>query len=172
MLPQNPNNLNIYIPRVHEKFSEREIRDEFQYRNIGRIDYMDFSLQPNTDARGPKFYQVFIRMLHWSSSSGAEGEFTHTKQLKLFFEDRSFWILLPNNKPVERSRINTHQLAAYTDKLFVSQSKMEEQLKKQEDEIGALKSQLQQQATDFQAKLDAQMALITKLLSKEAGEVI
>ena len=146
-------NTDLFIPRVDPMYCEDDIRQEFSRRNIGRVDYMDFSKK--TDVKtGKKYYSVFIKLEYWYDRHQAMNDFDRQKQLKLFITETVYWLILPNHNPIERSRVNSHQLAAYTDNLFDITGKMDERIKAQDVEIAQLKQLLQDQSALFQKMIE------------------
>jgi hypothetical protein len=75
------------------------------------------------------------------------------KQNKIEISKFEFWIILPANTSISRSKVNTHQLAAYTDELYVK--------------VEAVEKSVTINSTHFQnllAKSEAQAAQIDQLL--------
>ena len=129
-LASNPNNgltnLDIYIPRIDARYSEDDIKYTFRALGVGIIAYADFVATKDPETKEIKFYSAFARLVEWNVRGVWYGEMYGGKQTKITISKSEFWIVLPAKTPLSRSKVNTHQLAAYTDELFV---KVEEQSK-------------------------------------------
>jgi len=126
----NPNNgltnLDIYIPRIDARYSEDDIKYTFRALGVGIIAYADFVATKDPETKEIKFYSAFARLVEWNVRGVWYGEMYGGKQTKITISKSEFWIVLPAKTPLSRSKVNTHQLAAYTDEVFV---KVEEQSK-------------------------------------------
>lgn len=126
----NPNNgltnLDIYIPRIDARYSEDDIKYTFRALGVGIIAYADFVATKDPETKEIKFYSAFARLVEWNVRGVWYGQMYGGKQTKITISKSEFWIVLPAKTPLSRSKVNTHQLAAYTDEVFV---KVEEQSK-------------------------------------------
>jgi hypothetical protein len=126
----NPNNgltnLDIYIPRIDGRYSEDDIKHTFRALGVGIIAYADFVATKDPETKEIKFYSVFARLIEWNVRGVWYGQMYGGKQTKITISKSEFWIVLPAKTPLSRSKVNTHQLASYTDELFV---KVEDQAK-------------------------------------------
>jgi hypothetical protein len=113
------NNLDLYIPRISEKFSEDEIKFMFADMAIGLVDYVDFVATKDPETKELKFYSAFLRLREWNPDGYWYNKIIGEKQNKIQVSRSEFWIILPAKTPLSRSKVNTHQLAAYTDELYV-----------------------------------------------------
>jgi hypothetical protein len=130
-LASNPNNgltnLDIYIPRIDARYSEDDIKHTFRALGVGIIAYADFVATKDPETKEIKFYSAFARLVEWNVRGVWYGQMYGGKQTKITISKSEFWIVLPAKTPLSRSKVNTHQLAAYTDEVFVqveAQSKL------------------------------------------------
>lgn len=113
------NNLDLYIPRIDEKYSEDEVKWMFQSMAIGIVDYVDFVATKDPETKQIKYYSAFLKLREWNPDGIAYNQFIVRKENKIQVSRSEFWIILPAKTPLSRSKVNTHQLAAYTDELYV-----------------------------------------------------
>lgn len=113
------NNLDLYIPRINEKYTEDEIKFMFADMAIGLVDYVDFVATKDPETKELKFYSAFLRLREWNPDSYWYNRIIVEKLNKIQVSRSEFWIVLPAKTPLSRSKVNTHQLAAYTDELYV-----------------------------------------------------
>jgi len=113
------NNLDIYIPRISEKYTEDEVKFMFANMGIALVDYVDFVATKDTETKEIKFYSAFLKLSEWNPNGYWYNKIIIEKQNKIQISASEFWIVLPAKTPLSRSKVNTHQLAAYTDELFV-----------------------------------------------------
>lgn len=113
------NNLDLYIPRINEKYTEDEIKFMFADMAIAMVDYVDFVATKDPETKEHKFYSAFLRLREWNPDGYSYNKIIVEKQNKIQVSRSEFWIILPAKTPLSRSKVNTHQLAAYTDELYV-----------------------------------------------------
>jgi hypothetical protein len=159
----NPNNgltnLDIYIPRIDARYSEDDIKHTFRALGVGIIAYADFVATKDPETKEIKFYSVFARLIEWNVRGVWYGQMYGGKQTKITISKSEFWIVLPAKTPLSRSKVNTHQLAAYTDELFV---KVEDQAKEISNQQAIIDRQSKQ--IDFLMKsLEDQTAQIKQI---------
>jgi hypothetical protein len=156
----NPNNgltnLDIYIPRIDARYSEDDIKYTFRALGVGIVAYADFVATKDPETKEIKFYSAFARLHEWNVQGIWYGQMYGGKQTKITISKSEFWIVLPAKTPLSRSKVNTHQLAAYTDEVFV---KVEEQGKlissqqatidRQSNQIDFLMRSLEQQTSQI-----------------------
>jgi hypothetical protein len=156
----NPNNgltnLDIYIPRIDARYSEDDIKHTFRALGVGIVAYADFVATKDPETKEIKFYSAFARLVEWNVRGIWYGQMYGGKQTKITISKSEFWIVLPAKTPLSRSKVNTHQLAAYTDEVFV---KVEEQSKlissqqaiidRQSSQIDFLMRSLEQQTAEI-----------------------
>jgi len=159
----NPNNgltnLDIYIPRIDARYSEDDIKYTFRALGVGIIAYADFVATKDPETKEIKFYSAFARLVEWNVRGVWYGQMYGGKQTKITISKSEFWIVLPAKTPLSRSKVNTHQLAAYTDEVFV---KVEEQSKLISSQQATIERQSQQ--IDFLMRsLEQQTAQIKQI---------
>lgn len=133
----------VYIARIEGKYSERDVCDIIEDSRIGRAMYVDFTaVKDNSADAGPnpafKFYSAFVMMSEWNPR--ALEDLTKTGYLKVWTDSRrmSYFMLrqAKEGSEIPRSKVNIHQLAAYTSELYekvaVSEKKAELAEKKAE----------------------------------------
>jgi hypothetical protein len=151
------NNLDLYIPRINENYSEDEIKFMFADMAIGLVDYVDFVATKDPETKELKFYSAFLRLREWNPDGYWYNKIIAEKQNKIQVSRSEFWIILPAKTPLSRSKVNTHQLAAYTDELYVRVEAIE---KSSTENITVSSTHFQ----NLLAKSEAQAAQIDQLL--------
>jgi len=136
-------NLEIYIPRISASETEDSIKDMFFQLYIGVVDYADIVATKNPETKEVQYYSAFIRLKHWGPSRYPMETFNNTKTFKIMLPktaraNDAYWILLPNKNPLPRTKVNVHQLAAATDKLFEQLEDTAKQLDNKNEEIKEL----------------------------------
>ena len=119
VVPVGVNNLDLYIPKVDEKYSEEEIKFMFADMSIGMVSYVDFVATKDLETKQVKYYSAFLRLLEWNPDGFWYNKIIVEKQNRIQISRSEFWVILPAKTPLSRSKVNTHQLAAYTDELYV-----------------------------------------------------
>jgi hypothetical protein len=151
------NNLDLYIPRISEKCTEDYVKIMFANTGIGMVDYVDFVATKNPETKEIQFYSAFMRLREWNPDGYWYNLIIVQKQNKIQVSKSEFWIILPAKTPLSRSKVNTHQLAAYTDELYVRVEAIEK----------SAVENVTVSSTHFQnllAKSEAQAAQIEQLL--------
>lgn len=151
------NNLDLYIPRVNENLTENDIKFIFVESGIGMVNYVDFVATKDPETKQIKFYSAFVKLLEWNPDGFWYNKVIVEKQNKVQVSRTEFWILLPAKTTISRSKVNTHQLVAYTDELFV---KMEAVEKNVTDNMTISSEHFQR----LLAKSEAQAAQIDQLM--------
>ena len=157
VVPVGVNNLDLYIPKVDEKYSEEEIKFMFADMAIGMVDYVDFVATKDPETKKLKFYSAFLRLREWNPDGYWYNNIIVEKLNKIQISRTEFWIILPAKTPLSRSKVNTHQLAAYTDELYVRVEAIEK----------SVTENITVSSTHFQnllAKSEAQAAQIEQLM--------
>ena len=155
--PVGINNLDLYIPRVDEKYSEEEIKFIFADIGIGIVNYVDFVATKDPETKQIKFYSAFLRLKEWNPYRDWYKMIIVEKQNRIQITRTEFWVILPAKTPLSRSKVNTHQLAAYTDELYVRVETIEK----------SVAENITVSSTHFQnllAKSEAQAAQIDQLM--------
>lgn len=115
----------VYIARIEGKYSERDVCDIIADSRIGRAMYVDFTaVKDNSVDAGPnpafKFYSAFVMMSEWNPL--ALEDLTKTGYLKVWTDSRrvSYFMLrqAKEGSEIPRTKVNIHQLAAYTAELY------------------------------------------------------
>lgn len=115
----------VYIARIEGKYTERDVCDIIADSRIGRAMYVDFTaVKDNSADAGPnpafKFYSAFVMMSEWNSL--ALEDLTKTGYLKVWTDSRrvSYFMLrqAKEGSEIPRTKVNIHQLAAYTAELY------------------------------------------------------
>jgi hypothetical protein len=155
--PVGVNNLDLYIPRVDERYSEEEIKFIFADMGIGMVDYVDFVATKDPETKQVKYYSAFLRLREWNPYRDWYNMIIVSKLNRLQISRTEFWVILPAKTPLSRSKVNTHQLAAYTDELYVRVEAIEK----------SAAENITVSSTHFQnllAKSEAQAAQIDQLM--------
>ena len=113
------NNLDIYIPRIDGRYTEENIIFTFRAIGVGLVSYADFVATKDPETKEVKFYSAFVRLLEWNPEGIWYKQFVKENQARIQITRSEFWVILPAKTPLSRSKVNTHQLVAYTDELFV-----------------------------------------------------
>jgi len=119
------NNLDIYIPRIDEKHTENDVKNLFLNYGIGLVDYVDFVSTKDLETKQIKYYSAFLKLTEWNPNGYWYNQIMVEKQNKIQISPFEFWVILPAKNMISRSKVNTHQLAAYTDELFVRVGEIE-----------------------------------------------
>jgi len=121
-------NLDVYIPRIDSRYTEEEIKFTFRAFGVGLVESADFVAVKDLETKEIKFYSAFIKMLEWNPIGNWINQMIRDKKSKVQISKSEFWMLLPAKTPLSRSKVNTHQLAAYTDELFVKVESVEKSI--------------------------------------------
>jgi hypothetical protein len=152
----------LYIPRIKESYANAEtVSQTLLNSGIGVMEYIDFvAVRDKVDRTKILYYSAFVKLYCWGTNYVARAEFHKNKTFNLFINPREFWMLLPNNNPVPRSKINTHQLAAFTEELFTTTEDLLKKIEAQNQEIERQKSLI--------ASFEARIANIERIAVIEA----
>jgi len=129
------NNLDIYIPRIDGRYTEADIKFTFRTIGVGLVSYVDFDVTKDLETKEVKFYSAFIKLIEWNPTGFWYKQFLKESQTRLQISRTEYWIVLPAKTPLVRSKVNTHQLAAYTDELFQNSEKQAKQIAVQQEMI-------------------------------------
>lgn len=155
--PVGVNNLDLYIPRVDEKYSEDQIKFIFKDMGVAMVDYVDFVATKDPETKQLKFYSAFLRLKEWNPDGYWYNILIVSKLNRIQISRTEFWVILPAKTPLSRSKVNTHQLAAYTDELYVRVEAIE---KSASENITVSSAHFQ----NLLAKSEAQAAQIDQLM--------
>jgi len=143
MANENAKKINhVYIPRISEHYTEDQVRYMFAYAGLAEVEYVDFvklkplalpkvipGEEPSKEKEIPKF-SAFVSISRWLTSKAVD-EIAEKGSHKFYVSSNSkeFWMLLPNNAPLARTKVNVHQLASYTDELYTKLDTVTDELK-------------------------------------------
>lgn len=130
-------NLYLYVPRASLRTTEDQVKDQFWRCQIGNVEYCDLVTIKDKDTKHPLYTQLFIKLACWDLLSRAKADFERNGSIKIYLSDTEFWMILPNKNPLPRTHVNTSQLAASTEKLFVQSEAIEKRMDSFEDEMRA-----------------------------------
>ena len=136
--------LNVYLPRVSTETNLEEL--QYFLREIAKIEYADFVAIKDPETKMIRHYAVYLKLKEWNSVSRAYQEMLTNKTFKLHISPVEYLMLLPNKTPLPRSKVNTHQLASFTEELFNKVAALENHVSIQAGLINAQSHQLGQQA--------------------------
>jgi hypothetical protein len=136
--------LNVYLPRVSTETNLEEL--QYFLREIAKVDYADFVAIKDPETKLIRHYAAYLKLKEWNSQSRAYQEMLSNKTFKLQISPVEYLILLPNKTPLPRSRVNTHQLASFTEELFNKVASLENHVAIQAGVINAQAQQLNHQA--------------------------
>lgn len=108
--------LDVYLPRVSSQFNVEEL--QYFMREIAVIADADFVAIKDQETKAIRHYAVYLKLKEWNSLSTAYNEMRSFKSFKLYISPVEYLILLPNKTPLPRSKVNTHQLASFTEELY------------------------------------------------------
>jgi hypothetical protein len=124
---------------------------------IGMVDYVDFVATKDPETKQVKFYSAFLRLREWNPNGDWYNMLIVSKLNRIQISRTEFWVILPAKTPLSRSKVNTHQLAAYTDELYVRVEAIE---KSAAENITVSSAHFQ----NLLAKSEAQAAQIDQLM--------
>lgn len=124
--------LDIYIPRIDGTYTEQDVKQIFRNLSLAVVDYVDFVATKDPETKEIKFYSAFIHLHEWNTTSQifCENMFPYGREQGTLFiinvPYNKYWKIFPAKTTIARSKVNTHQLAAYTDELFVKTAEIEQ----------------------------------------------
>jgi len=137
------NKMMVYIARVETNMTEQDIRCIIEDNKIGRVSYVDFTaVKDNSPDAGPnpafKFYSAFVMMSDWNPK--AYHDLLQNGQIKVYTSSRrdATYLILREGKEgseIPRSKVNIHQLAAYTAELYNRADIADKQIARQAETI-------------------------------------
>jgi len=145
--------LDVYIPRIDSRYTEEDVKRNFQLLNVGIVQYVDFVATKCEETKEVKFFSAFIRFYEWNKISPTFVEFKIRQQSKLYITNSEFWFLFPAKNTVSRSKVNTSQLATYMDELFERVEKSEENMSISSTHFNNLLAKSEQQAAQIEQLL-------------------
>jgi len=139
---------NVYIPRINDAHTEQDVIKIFNNLSICVVQHVDFVATKNPETKAVLFYSAFVKVSEWINQDIYQ-QFKDQRAPKVIISNLEFWILLPAKTIISRSKINIHQLASYSDELFVKCANLEiqvftqsKQISMQSDQISMLTKQL------------------------------
>lgn len=160
------NNLDIYIPRIDGRYTEDDIKFTFRTIGVGLVAYADFVATKDAETKEIKFYSAFIRLVEWNFTGIWYNQMVREKQTRIQISRSEYWIILPSKTPLARSKVNTHQLAAYTDELFQTVENQAKQIAVQQEMIDLQSKNIEL----LLGKLEEQTAEIKAIKNQLLGE--
>jgi len=157
----------LHISRISSKTTPEHISRTLYEMSIADVEYVDIVATKDPETKAVLYYSAFVHLLRWGPERFPATEFDEKKVFKIFLGRYSsdpaekYWNLYPNKNPLPRTRVNVHQLAASTEKLFENAEKLTAIVEAQKLEIEALKCELKQNEDKFDAKIEALMNLLT-----------
>jgi hypothetical protein len=136
--------LNIYLPRVSTDHNKEEL--QYFLREIALVEEVDFVAIKQEETKLVRYYAVYMKLKEWNANSRAYQEMIANKTFKLHISPVEYLILLPNKTPLPRSKVNTHQLASFTEELFNKVAVLESHCAIQAGMINSQSQQLHLQA--------------------------
>ena len=126
--------MDLYIARIGDQYDENAVKQVFLDYGIGMVEYVDFVATKDKnvpEGQSPRilYYSAFVHLAIWGTNVNLKMEFHKNKIFKLQLKPKEYWMLLPNKKPILRTKVNIHQLAAFTEELFERVDKVEESAK-------------------------------------------
>jgi hypothetical protein len=152
----------VYIARIEGKYTERDVCDIIADSGVGRAMYVDFTaVKDNSPDAGPnpalKFYSAFVMMSEWNPR--AYDDMTKNGYLKVWTNSNkiSYFMLrqAKEGSEIPRSKVNIHQLAAYTAELYEKMGASEKKA-----ELAEKKAELADQ------KIAEMMTLLNDMVTK------
>jgi hypothetical protein len=161
-------NLDLHISRISARTTPGHIsRTLFELR-VAEVDYVDIVATKDPVTKAVLYYSAFIRLVCWNPEGYPAQEFDEKKIFKIYLgrygsdSAEKYWVLYPNKNPLPRSRVNTHQLAASTEKLFDNVEQLTATVASQQTQIDELKLSLKQCEENFAAKIAEMMQIFDK----------
>ena len=149
---------DIYIPRINDSHTENDVIKVFSNLHIGVVQHVDFVATKNPETKAILFYSAFVRLSAWTNATYYK-LFKEQQGPKISVSQTEFWILLPAKTIISRTKINIHQLASYSDELFVKCENLEMKVATQSEQISMQSEQIKtltKQVSDIMALLQPQ----------------
>jgi hypothetical protein len=141
-------NLDLHIPRISANTTAKHIADALWYMRIATVDYVDIVAIKDPETKVVKHYSAFLRLKSWGPERFPVSEFNERKSFKIvlggYANDpyEKYWVLYPNTNPLPRSKVNTHQLAASTEKLFEVNEQLVAKITMMEEKFALMEKQM------------------------------
>jgi hypothetical protein len=140
-------NLDLHIPKISANTTEKHIADALWYMRIATVEYVDIVAIKDPETKIVKHYSAFLRLRSWGPEYFPAAEFNERKTFKILLGGyandpyEKYWVLYPNTNPLPRSKVNTHQLAASTEKLFEINEQLVAKIAMMEDKFALMEKQ-------------------------------
>jgi hypothetical protein len=160
-------NLDLHIPRISPKTTPEHIARTLYEMSVAEVDYVDIVATKDPETKAVMYYSAFVRLIKWGPERFPAGEFYEKKMFKIFLGRYSsdsaerYWVLYPNKNPLPRTRVNIHQLAFSTEKLFENAEQHAERSAWHHLEIENLKT-ANNECNAKLAAAEAQIALLSE----------
>ena len=159
----------VYIARIEARYTERDVCDIIEEFGVGRAMYVDFTaVKDNSAEAGPnpafKFYSAFVMMSEWNPR--AYDDMIRNGYLKVWTNSyKTSYFMLRQAKEgseIPRTKVNIHQLAAYTAELYekVGASDKKVELAEKRAELAEKKAELADQ------KIAEMMTVLNDMVTK------
>lgn len=174
-------NLDLHISRISARTTPEHISRTLYEMSIADVEYVDIVATKDPETKAVLYYSAFVHLLRWGPERFPAIEFDEKKVFKIYLGRYSsdpaekYWNLYPNKNPLPRTRVNVHQLAASTEKLFDNAEQLTAIVALQKSEIEAQKSEIEAQKSEIESlkcelkrcenKFDARIEAILALLS-------
>jgi hypothetical protein len=150
----NNNFSDIYIPRIDARYSEDDVKRIFF--NIANISHVDFVAVKSPD-KIIQFYSAFLKVLAWNTNSLQFTQISTSinNSARITITSTEFWIILKAKNPsVPRTKVNIHQLVAYSDELFTKLHTLTDETAKLTDLYTKQTLQINQQALQINTLME------------------
>lgn len=151
-------NLDLHISRISARTTPDHISRTLYEMSIADVDYVDIVATKDPETKAVLYYSAFLRLIRWGPERFPATEFDEKKMFKIYLGRYSsdpaekYWCLYPNKNPLPRTRVNVHQLAASTEKLFENAEQLTATVEMQKTEIEAQKTEIEAQKTEIEAQ--------------------
>jgi hypothetical protein len=166
----------VYIARIEAKYTERDVCEIIEDFGVGRAIYVDFTaVKDNSAEAGPnpafKFYSAFVMMSEWNPR--AYDDMIRNGYLKVWTTSHktSYFMLRQAKEGTEipRTKVNIHQLAAYTAELYekVGASDKKVELAEKKAELAEKKAELAEKKAELaDQKIAEMMTVLNDMVAK------
>ena len=162
-------NLSLYLPRIGSQHTEMSVMQFFYNLGVGQVEYVDFVAVKDPESQEIKFYSAFVKLVYWGINTNIMKDFQETKTYKLFVSSSEYWILLPaTTEMLPRTKVNTHQLSAYTDELFQKMALIEKTIENQAALLLTHNLKLLKQADEIENEKNIRIELESKIKEQAA----
>ena len=115
---------SVYIPRIHNSFTDFSVITFFERNQVGRVERVDFTPFKNDEHKG--YRQAFVHFSPLRKTSGVLQEIEEQDSCRFYpyrqyshalnsdiseKQQNEYWILLKNNAPVPKTELNIDQIA-------------------------------------------------------------